>query len=307
MRLLERIEIFESSIGALEPIIAASASKALEAGFNFTLSPAEREQKLHEALTAIEEQRAGLQDVSDASSVLLVSNDVDVAGLEEELMKTGRYIGQRELALLLNDWACTDGARPVRFGGDGLTAELVGNSTMAARVDELARSARRTRAETGRISAQLRAEMPISLVLDQELARTGGGTLLTATSPLAMAAAAVPDHRQARFASLRLAASTEGVTPGTYVVVLAAAVSASRGSDEIWGAAVTQGGRIADDDPVNLLLAALAEGKLADAPMPAIGRLRSSQAGRSTSCTCGTSRNSTSGTTSSARCRKLEA
>ncbi len=85
-RLLDRIGIFESSIGALEPIIAAAAAKALEAGFDFTLTPAQREQKLYEALTAIEEQRAGLQDLSDASSALLVSNDVDVAGREDELV-----------------------------------------------------------------------------------------------------------------------------------------------------------------------------------------------------------------------------
>ena len=114
-RLLDRIGIFESSIGALEPIIAATAPKALEAGFDFTLTPAQREQKLHEVLMAIEEQRAGLQDVSDASSALLVSNDVDVAGLEDDLVRTGRYIGQHELAQLLDDWARVDGAAGIRL------------------------------------------------------------------------------------------------------------------------------------------------------------------------------------------------
>jgi superfamily II DNA or RNA helicase len=272
-RLLDRIGIFESSIGALEPIIAAVAPKALEVGFDFTLTPAQREQKLYEALTAIEEQRAGLQDLSDASSALLVSNDVDVAGLEDELVRTGRYIGQQELAQLLDDWAQVDSAAGIHFAGDRRTAELRGNPAMAARVDELAKSAQRTRAETSAIAMQLRNETPISLVLDQELARTGGGMLLTATSPLAMAAAAVPGHRQARFASLRLPAACEDVVPGVYVVVMAKAVAASRGGDEIWGAAVTETGRDAGDGPVNALLAALAEGKLADTPLRAIDRL----------------------------------
>jgi len=272
-RLLDRIGIFESSIGALEPIIAAVAPKALEAGFDFTLTPAQREQKLYEALTAIEEQRAGLQDLSDASSALLVSNDVDVAGLEDELVRTGRYIGQQELAQLLDDWAQVDSAAGIHFAGDRRTAELRGNPTMAARVDELAKSAQRTRAETSAIAMQLRNETVISLVLDQELARTGGGMLLTATSPLAMAAAAVPGHRQARFASLRLPAASEDVVPGVYVVVMAKAVAASRGGDEIWGAAVTETGRDAGDGPVNALLAALAEGKLADAPLRTMDRL----------------------------------
>ncbi|MEO3821257.1 helicase-related protein [Plantactinospora sp. B24E8] len=272
-RLLDRIRIFESSIGALEPIISAYAPKVLQAGFDFTLTPEQREQKLHEALTAIEEQRAGLRDVSDASSALLVSNDVDVTGLEDDLVRTGRYIGQRELALLLDDWARTDGATGVRVAPDGLTLELRGNAAMAGRVDDLARSAQRSRTEIRSISAQLRHELPVTLVLEQEHARTHGGTLLTATSPLTMAAAAIPGHRQARFASLRISGAPDEVAPGSYVVVLATAATASPRGDEIWGAAVTATGRDAGDGPVDALLAALAEGRLVDEPMPSISRL----------------------------------
>ncbi|WP_293060206.1 hypothetical protein, partial [Mycobacterium sp.] len=124
-------------------------------------------------LTAIEEQRAGLQELSDESSALLVSNDVDVAGLEDDLVRKGRYIGQHELAQLLDDWARVDGAVGIEFAADGRTAELRGNPAMAARVDELAKSAQRTRGETSAIAMQLRNETPILLVLDQELARTG--------------------------------------------------------------------------------------------------------------------------------------
>jgi superfamily II DNA or RNA helicase len=272
-RLLDRIDIFESSIGALEPIISASAPKVLQAGFDFTLTEAQREQKVREVLAAIEEQRVGLQEVSEASSALLVSNDVDVAGLEDDLVRTGRYIGQRELALLLDDWARVDGALGVRFADNGLTMELRGNPAMASRVYELASSARRSRAETSSLAALLRNEMPISLVLDQELARTGGGTLLTATSSLVMAATLVPGYRQARFASLRLVAPADDLAPGLYVVVLVKAAGASRGGDEIWGAAVTDKGQPAGEGPVNALLRALAEGKLADAPLPDIARL----------------------------------
>lgn len=272
-RLLDRIYIFESSIGALEPIIAAHAPRALQAGFDFTLTREQREQKLHEVLAAIEEQQAGVQDISDASSALLVSNDVDVAGLEDDLVKTGHYIGQRELALLLDDWAQVDGASGMTFSRDGLTVELRGNPAMAARVDDLAKSSQRTRAETSSISAFLRNELPLPLVLDQERARTTGGMLLTATSPLAMAAAAVPGHRQARFSSLRISVDDDDVVPGVYVAVLATAVAASRGGDEIWGCAVTDEGRNAGDKPVHALLAALADGRLQDAPLPSVDRL----------------------------------
>ncbi|BBX48058.1 hypothetical protein GCM10009641_08980 [Mycobacterium cookii] len=272
-RLLDRIEIFESSIGALEPIIAVEATKVLQAGFDFTLSPEQREQRLHEAITAIEEQKAGVQDISDASSALMVSNDVDVAGLEHDLVRTGSYIGQRELALLIDDWARIDGAEGVNFARDVGSIELRGNPAMAARVDELAKSQQRTRNEVSSVTSFLRNELPMQLLLDQELARTSGGTLLTATSPLAMAAAAVPGHRQARFASLQIRTQEEDVVPGIYVAVLATAVSASRAGDEIWGCAVTDQGRNAGEGPVHALLAALAQGGLSDAPLPSLERL----------------------------------
>lgn len=274
-RLLDRIDIFESSIGALEPIITAAAPELLKTGFDFTLTPALREQKLHEALTALEEQRKGLRDVADASSALLVSNDVDVAGLEDDLLRTGRYIGQRELALLLNDWARIDGAPPIDFARNGLTVDIHGNAQMGARVSELAKNQQRTGAETSSLAAQLRAELPMTFVLDQEHARTSGGTLLTATSPLVMAAVSVPGHRQARFASLRIHGPSEDSRPGTFLVVLAKALSASRGGDEIWGEAIGLDGRRAGEGPVNDLLAALAEGRLEDLPLPQIEHLGS--------------------------------
>ncbi|PQE01758.1 hypothetical protein CYL16_06840 [Mycobacterium sp. EPG1] len=273
VRLLDRIEIFESSIGALEPIISATASAVLQAGFDFSLSEEQRQQKMHEALTAIEEQRAGLRDVSDASSALLVSNDVDIAGLEDDLVRTGSYIGQNELALLLDDWARVDDATGVRPTKNNAVVEFLGNPTMAARVDQLAHSARRTRAETAWISAQLRNETPIHLVVDQEHARKYGGTLLSATSPLVMAATSVPGNRQARFASLALSADSELVTPGTYVIVVAKAVAEDQRGDEIWGAATAAGGRNGGEAPFNALLAALAEGRLADATLPEVERL----------------------------------
>ena len=267
-RLLDRIAIFESSIGTLEPIIAANAPKALQAGFDFSLSDEQREQKVREVLVAIEEQRAGVQELSDASGALLITNDVDVAGLEQDLVRTGRYFGQRELALLIDDWAQIEGAQGMQFGSDGTTVMLRGNAAMAARVDELAAKAQRTRNETGPISTLLRSEVAMPLVLDQELARTGGGTLLTSTSPLIVAAVAVPDHRHSRFASLRLSAAANDVSPGVYVVVLARAASGS--GDEIWGSAVTIAGRIAGEDPANALLAALAKGRLTDASPPEV-------------------------------------
>jgi len=259
-RVLERISIFEQSIGELEPIIGQHMD-VLQAAMDFRLTPAQQEEKAQQFLTAIEAQRQGLRQVADSAAGLIISNDVEVAGLEEELIETGRYLGQVELAHLLDDWARTDEADGLTWSPDGRTVELRGNPAMANRVVDLAQTGRRTRAETGTLVSDLQNNVPIHLALDQELARTSEIELLSANHPLVMAAAEVPGHRHARFASLRIRA-TENVGPGDYLVVLAHAEHASRGGDEIWGAAVDFTGTSRGDAVADAVLAALARGTL---------------------------------------------
>ena len=265
--LLDRIRIFESTIGQLEPIVADNASKAIEAGFDFSLSAEERKQRVHEVITATEEQRLGLQDVADASAQLLVSGDVDVDGLEDDLIRTGRYVGQQELVCLLDDWAQTDGAERVMRSDDGKYAHIVGNDRMAATLTRAATEASLATSDVRSVARDLRQETPIHLVLDQEVARTCGGQLLSASHPLVVAAASVPHHRQARFASLAVRTS-DATSCGDFLVLLARAVTSNRSTSEIWGAAVTLLGRRAGGGPVDMLLAALAEGQLDDHHLP---------------------------------------
>jgi superfamily II DNA or RNA helicase len=261
-KVLQRIEIFERSIGDLEPIIGQHMD-VLRAAMDFTLTPAQQEAKAQQFLTAIEAQRAGLKEVAESAAGLIISNDVDVAGLQEELIATGRYLGQAELAHLLDDWSQTDGAGKVSWRPDGKSIEISGNPVMAARVTELAQLGRRTAAETNSLVVDLKNGSPIYLSLDQELSRTSDLDLLAATHPLVMAAVEVPGHRHARFASLRIH-RTDEVLPGTYVVVLAHAEHASRGGDEIWGSAVDLEGASCGEGPADGLMAALAKGVLKD-------------------------------------------
>jgi len=259
-KVLERIGIFEASIGALEPIIGTNM-RLLQEAMDFTLTEAEREAKVQQFLVAIETQKAGLEDLADASTGLLIANDVPVAGLGDELRRTGRYVGAPELAHLLDDWAQTLGASGVKWHDEGRAIELRGNAAMADGVAALARAGRRTRAETEALSSTLRQESSIYLALDQERAQDTGATILASTSPLVMAAVEVPGHRLARFASVRVP-QTGDVGPGRYLAVVTHAKNASRGGDELWGMAVDDSGRLAGEAPANALLAALAAGRL---------------------------------------------
>lgn len=269
-RVLQRIELFERSIGELEPIIGEHMD-LLHAAMDFTLSREEQEAKTQQFFTAIESERSMLLDVSDSAAGLMISNDVEIAGLEEELTSTGRYLGQAELAHLLDDWAQIDGADRLNWLDGQNIVELRGNPAMAGRLVDLTESGRRTGAETSILRTQLQNSSPIYLALDQELARVTETELLSATHPLVMAAADVPGHRHARFASVKIP-STEHVAPGSYTVVLAHAENASQGGDEIWGASVDETGS-GVEGAADAVLAALARGSLGQGRQPETGSL----------------------------------
>jgi hypothetical protein len=233
----------------------------LKAAMDFDLTLEEQEEKAQQFYTAIEAQKDLVRDVADSAAGLIISNDVEIAGLEEELTSTGRYLGQVELAHLLDDWSQTDGGERLSWLEEGRVVELRGNPTMAGRLLSLTQLGRRTRSETGVLIGELQNNAPIYLSLEQELARTSEVELLSATHPLVMAAVQVPGHRHARFASVRIP-STEHVAAGRYLVVLAHAQNASRGGDEIWGAAVDEQGSAVGEGPADAVLAALARGSL---------------------------------------------
>ncbi|WP_062073652.1 DEAD/DEAH box helicase [Demequina sediminicola] len=260
-RVLDRIQIFEDSIGALEPIVNQQMT-VLTKAFDFSLTDSERQQKVDQFLAAVEENRAGLADVADASAGLVVGDDVDVSGLEDDLTRSGKYIGQIELAHLIADWAATDGAPQVKISSDQTVVSVIGNPEMARRVEGLANTHRRTRAEIDRYASALRNGLEMHFALDQELARSGKYDLLTATNPLVVAAAKVPGHREIRFTHARAPRHDSAVPVGTYLVALARATTLPRNESELWGTAVTMRGQV-DDGPVSsALLSALARGTL---------------------------------------------
>ena len=258
LRLLERIKIFEETIGELEPIVHEHMGIIREQ-LEFDLDSEQLEQKLVQMELALENQKSLLNDVNKSASELFVSNDVDIDGLEEELLKSGRYVGQAELANLITDWAQLDGGKADFFNS---SVTVQGNSRMAERISKLSESGFRTRSETERLASRLREELPISLTLDPEKARANGGELLNSNHPLVMAAVSIPAHRQARFAKLEIKTGNRNIPEGTYGVIVSVAKNASRAGDELWGDACNLSDLSASPDVYDLLLSALANGHL---------------------------------------------
>lgn len=262
-KVLERIGVFERSIGALEPIIQSRLSDLQQSMFDFSLTEEQRESKAAQVLQAVEAQSAGIEDLASASSFLLVSNDVDVSGMEQELLRTGRYVGHTELTHLVQDWCQTAGAPGVTVAKDGRSMNLRGNAQMARQLQGLVAKGERSSAEVQELISMLQSEIEISLVLDQELARTGSGNLLTATHPLVLAALAVRGFQNSRYATVQISSPEPTVPPGRYLLQLGVAEwTGVRPGREIWGAAVTALGDEAPMSVVDALLAQLASGGL---------------------------------------------
>ncbi len=259
-RVLDRIGVFEHAIGALEPIIGSSWSDVESELLDFSLTPAQREQRTQELLAALAEKERALQDVETAAPYLISSDGVEIEGLEPDLLASGRYVGQGELALLVSDWIKTYGGR-ASIEGDVLT--VIGNDQTAGHVRALVSAGVRTAAEVEQVFANLRDELPVHLSLDQEQSRLGGAPLLAATHPLVRAAMGVPEHRQSRFAVVSMTADEAGTRPGLYLVQMCVAHwDGARPLHEIWTATIDVETGKPVPDLGDQLMSAVASGRL---------------------------------------------
>ncbi len=235
-RVMQRIGVFEHAIGELEPILDSRWRGVQDVLFDFSLSAEQRAHRSRELVMAIEEQARALDDVESAAPVLISSDGADIDGLEKDLLASGRYVGQGELALLVQDWAET-------FGGtaeyDEDVLRLRGNEEMADHVQTLARTGERLNSEVADLAGLLRAEQTITLSLDQERSRVSGIPLLTATHPLTRATVGTPGYKQGRFTLLLMDPATAGVAEGVYLSLLAVVKwNGVRPVHEIWASTI---------------------------------------------------------------------
>ncbi|WP_434742731.1 DEAD/DEAH box helicase [Micromonospora sp. SH-82] len=259
-RVLTRIGIFEHAIGALEPIIESMWPEVESCLLDFALTPAQRVQRTQEFLAAIAEQQRAAHEIEAAAPHLISSDGVDIEGLEPDLLASGRYVGQQELALLVSDWVGSYGGH-CRIHGDHVT--VIGNSELAGHVRDLTRRGDKTRSEVDRILSDLTHQLPIQLSLDQEESRTTGVPLLTANHPLVRAALDVPGHRQTRFSAVAMSAREAGVAPGIYLVHLCIATwNGLRPLHEVWTVTVDARTLKVAPDLGDGLMAAVAAGDL---------------------------------------------
>lgn len=259
-RLHRRIHVFTQSIGELEPILRESFSDIRKIALDFSLTTEERDRHLEDALLAVEHKAMLRREFDDSAEILSVLDHASLDGFESEILNSGHYVGQVELAHLIEDWALTSSGARCRRSEDGRWLFLRGDSELEGDLRLVQAAGERSSSELDRLARELRNNSELHLCLDQETARRQGADLLSASHALVRAALkAKRGHTRYGAACLRSAA----VAPGHYLVLIGIATWSGLGpAAELWTATCDIAGQSAGDEVGAELLTALAEAEL---------------------------------------------
>ena len=260
-RVHQRIGVFVESIGELEPILQAEFSDIKRIAFDFSLAPEERERRLDAALVAVENKAMLQRDFDDSADILNVLDHASMDGFESEIVKAGHYVGQPELARLIEDWASTSSDARCWLSDDRRWLYLRGDAELERDLRRVQTAGERSSSEVDRLARDLRNAIEIQLCLDQEAARLQGADLLSASHVLVRAALKAKRSRHTRFGAARIKSADTG--PGHYLVLVGIAKwNGVRPAAELWTAACDQYGQAVGDEIGAELLTALTEAEL---------------------------------------------
>lgn len=259
-KLHRRIKVFTESIGELEPILQESYSDIQRIALDFSLSVEERDRRLDAAMMAVENKAHLQNQFEEAAEILNLLDNTSLDGFESEILKAGHYVGQAELARLIEDWASTSSGAQCRLSGDGHWLFLRGDDELEGDLRQVQTAGERSSAEIDLLARDLRNQSEIHLCLDQETARRQGADLLSASH--ALVRAALKDKRgRTRYGAACL--HSADVAPGHYLVLVGIATWSGLGpAAELWTAACDLAGQPVGDEVGAELLAALAEAEL---------------------------------------------
>ena len=259
-RLHRRIRVFTQSIGELEPILRERFSDIRKIALDFSLTAEERDRRVDDALLAVENKDELRRQFDDSVEILNVLDHASLDGFESEILNAGHYVGQAELAHLIEDWASTASGARCRWSQDGRWLFLRGDSELEGDLRQVQAAGERSSRELDRLARELRNNSELHLCLHQETARRQGADLLGASHALVRAALKAKRGRTRYGAACMRSAA---VAPGHYLVLVAVAAWNGLGpAAELWTAACDIAGQPVGDEVGAELLTALAEAEL---------------------------------------------
>ncbi|WP_440072310.1 DEAD/DEAH box helicase [Streptosporangium sp. OZ121] len=275
-RLYDRIGIFQSSVGELEPILRDHFTELI----GLRLSPAELGRKVDNLAIAVEQRSQDTDDLQASRAILSGLDGLLVEGFTEHGPGNGRFIGSSEIQRIIDRLFALYGAQRGE-PDDGGILEIVGTPDLAARFRAMPDQSGST-LSPGRLAWLLQTSEPLKCTFDPETASKYDTELLSARHPLVrLAVSVLAEERLAlpRFGTLGIPGVPEG---RTYLMAIhLAETSGLRPTLELWVTAVDlETGEIVDGLG-DALLTALADGSLGDgeveAPRDAAGIWRVAQ------------------------------
>lgn len=266
-RLYHRINVFRESIGELEPILRDEINKLTSIALDPRLTDEQVRKRMDEFEVALERRRKDLDDIATSDSYL-GADSLLIEGFETETRSRGRFVGEGELRILLEE-SFADGTRS-KLRRDAKTGQLllVGDAELARFVGRHGRSGSGSLHHLTELRRRLNDEEPIPVTFDNDEASQRSVDLLSLRHPITRTAVgrfAERPHGLKRFASVSV--EDMAAADGSYlVVVYLARTTGLRPSLELWPIAAHLGTGALDDEVGFRLLAGVAKGTLRDGP-----------------------------------------
>ena len=118
LRLFDRIRVFESSIGELEPILADVIDDLQEILVSPFMTESERRQRALEVEVALEAKEEVIKQLKEHEGSLTSLDNLLIDGFEDDNPGRGRYVSSSELLSVVSDLCRRTGARVTEMPAD---------------------------------------------------------------------------------------------------------------------------------------------------------------------------------------------
>jgi hypothetical protein len=265
-RLYDRIDLFHNSIGELEPILREQIGDITRTLLDPKLDAGGRDEQIERMAVATELRVHDIQRLEQSRGVLSGIDSMLVDGLTETGPGHGRFVGPTELRAILLELLRRTHGQLSGPDAEGIF-HLTGSRELSAALLSSAVPDGGSRHPRARLAAMLRDEQPMPVTLSAEAASGRDIDLLSSRHPLVKLALEVLSESSLvlrRFGHVTVPALPAGTR--CLITVDLAATTGLRPLLELWATAINVDTHAIDADAGDILLTALADGTLTDAP-----------------------------------------
>ena len=274
-RLYDRIHLFESSIGELEPILRDGFEDISKTVLDPRLSLRERQAEADRKTDALLARAQQLEEIKAADGLLAGIDGLLIEGMDERGPGRGRFIGTTEVQRMLRELLSRVPGRLTNWKPTGVTI-MRGSPELAQALRRHSIDGRGSRYSPARLQSLLRDEEDIQVTFDPETASRHDVELLSVRHPLLRLARRViaeDDLELKRFGRI----AVPGLPAGKHFLASAdiAEYEGLRHKVELWLTAIDLTDNSLVPSVSEVVMTALTEGRLVDSASPAPGDLES--------------------------------